>query len=505
MMNIMRPLRALLLALITAATASLLPPRATPPPRRAPHPSLSAAGDDAPRGFGGFGGFAVDDLISEFDEEDAAAGAILPSELRAKRNKILLKWSDFVRTAGASGEPAEPLAALRNVSVGFGVLQGGVSWEVCEGQIVGVVGESGCGKSTQLKLLAGELVPSSGAVWRADESGLVAHVPQGVLAELAGEERTLREFVHARAASEEAEAATWRWLGWREEDEEEEAAAEAGRSLYGHDAITRRVCDLSSGQQLRLTLSIALATNPALLLCDEPTNHLDLSGLAWLEGVLNQAVANGIVGAAIAVSHDRAFLETACTHTLDAGGGGATLYTGSYSSYLRAKRTRAEALEQRQEEGEEEGGGEAVLQPAADAKKRPSRFRFRGSGKRRSGGGGEEGADMLVLRDVNVRACGDGSSTASSSLPILLDGVSLSVSRGEVVLLVGPNGAGKSSLMKAAAGYTGAMADADGGGGVRHVAEGVRLFVFAQDAAERLQGGQTAAEALRAAMDDRRC
>ena len=266
---------------------------------------------------------------------------------------------------------------------------------------MGVVGESGCGKSTQLKLLAGELVPSSGAVWRADESGLVAHVPQGVLAELAGEERTLREFVHARAASEEAEAATWRWLGWREEDEEEEAdeaAAEArGRSLYGLDAMTRRVCDLSSGQQLRLTLSIALATNPTLLLCDEPTNHLDLSGLAWLEGVLNQAVGNGIVGAAIAVSHDRAFLETACTHTLDAGGGGATLYTGSYSSYLRAKRTRAEALEQRQEEGEGEGGDEAVLQPAADAKKRPSRFRFRGQASKRSGGGGEEGADMLVL------------------------------------------------------------------------------------------------------------
>jgi hypothetical protein len=208
-----------------------------PPLHRVARPSSrprAIATATAPRGFGGFGGFgSVDQLIDEFEAEDAAAGALLPAELRAKRNRILLKWADFVRTAGAPpGPPAEPLAELRNVSLSFadGCVLEAVSWRVCEGQIVGVVGESGaqrarpprrtvdglpqppqqqhlfgaraqhqharaggddaaysfssagCGKTTQLRMLAGEVSPTDGDVWfsesvAAQGPSAVAHVP----------------------------------------------------------------------------------------------------------------------------------------------------------------------------------------------------------------------------------------------------------------------------------------------------------------------------------------
>jgi ABC-type multidrug transport system fused ATPase/permease subunit len=115
---------------------------------------------EAPRGFG-MGGSSLDELddwVDEMDAEDADDGVQLSSELRAKRNRILNRWADFVRTGAGGGRAKAPtVAALRNVSLGFGEerILYEVSWEVKEGQVVGVVGESGCGKSTQLRLLSG--------------------------------------------------------------------------------------------------------------------------------------------------------------------------------------------------------------------------------------------------------------------------------------------------------------------------------------------------------------
>jgi len=427
-----------------------------------------------PRGFGG-GGAALDNIRDWAEETEAYAGAMLPAELRARRDKILLKWANFVQTAGSRAPPSPPIAALRNVSLRFGdeMVLREVSWELCEGQIIGVVGESGCGKSTQLRLLAEEATPAlatgaaaglataggglaadrarelTGEVWVApDAACALEYVPQGVLASLALERSPLGDYVRkavgksadaadgvmAAAAAEveavAAEEAVWAWLGWinvpiaeasddededegwkeDEEDEDEDededegeeasvvadaamdedeasssstttaafgsvaaftAAAAVGRALFGVDAASRPVNVLSSGQQLRLTLAIALARRPGLLLLDEPTNHLDVDGLLWLEGALQAAVRHRVVASVLAVSHDRAFLEHACTHMIDATGGGGALYRGSYVDFVAAKQRRREALESM------DTASEALRrEPSRNAKKRPSRFRL---------------------------------------------------------------------------------------------------------------------------------
>ena len=209
-----------------------------------------------PRGFGG-GGAALDNIRDWAEETEAYAGAMLPAELRARRDKILLKWANFVQTAGSRAPPSPPIAALRNVSLRFGdeMVLREVSWELCEGQIIGVVGESGCGKSTQLRLLAEEATPVlataaaaglataggglaadrarelTGEVWVApDVACALEYVPQGVLASLALERSLLGDYVRkavgksveaadgALAAAEveavAAEEAVWAWLGW---------------------------------------------------------------------------------------------------------------------------------------------------------------------------------------------------------------------------------------------------------------------------------------------------
>ena len=532
----------------------------------------------APRGFGGFGA-ALDDVdawMDEMDAEDEASGAILSEEVLAKRNKILLKWSNFVRTAGGGTAADIPVAALRNVNLDVAdesVLRL-CSWEACRGQLIGVVGESGCGKSTQLRLLAGEISPSSGEVWHAEGAGeeeeeeeedarrpAIEHVRQTVLADLAQESRPLLQYVRDQLGASEmgegegeaSEAAFFRWIGWEEEEEEEEAdsfdgedvvdvddededdeinddeerlgaeeaalaaAAEArGRAYFGA-AISRPVCDFSSGQQLRIAISMALARRPRLLLCDEPTNHLDVGGLLWLEGALRDAVSSGEVDALVAVSHDRAFLEGACTHILDASGGGANLYAGAYSTYLRTRQIRVEALGQREASaGGAKGAGEggkaeemaAMVQPAANERKAPSRFRFQraASGKKARRGGRSPGTmdsdePMLRIAGADVRAGGQSKGERANvdggEPPVLLRDAHLEVRRGECVVVVGPNGIGKSSLLRAAVGEDRAIA-----AGERTVGEGVAVFSFGQDAAERLSGPQTAAEALRAAWLD---
>ena len=234
-----------------------------------------------------------------------------------------------------------------------------------------------------------------------------------------------------------------------------------------------------------------LARRPRLLLLDEPTNHLDVDAFVWLEAVLRAAVGAGLVGAVVAVSHDRTFLNRACTHTVDATGGGGVLYRGGYNDFLAARGARRSALESLDDESA------LKAEPSRSPKKTPTRFRLASTvdGKATvgaAGGGGvaagkaapaaevapaaaeataaappllwiENGAvrpyatsrtPSVTAATATTAAEAEGAAVEGAAVEggALLESVSLRLHRGECLLVIGPNGVGKSSLLHAAAG-----------------------------------------------------
>ena len=420
------------------------------------------------------------------DEDDELDAGPTSAEIDARRDRMLAKWAEFVQLGGAKEQKAPVLVELRDVTIEFGgraVLKN-ASWAVREGQLVGVLGESGCGKSTQLRVLAGQLEPEAGTIERCD--GLrVSHVAQGAEATLLSCEQTLREFAAHVCVSEDTEGAA---AVAEAEARVLEALRGTDGSGGGDDALLQqRVGTLSPGQRARLCVVAALASSPSLLLLDEPTNHLDLDGLEWLEEQILSAAKQERIGAAVLVSHDREFLEHVCTHTLDASAGEPRLYRGSFTAYLELREQRREALEQlRQEEARA-----AAAEGSPEQRLKPARFRLshtatRGGKKKRSGGGGSggEGGDVVLrLSGAEVRFGGDADGADGTAGAAVLRGTELTLRRGERLLLLGDNGAGKSTLLRAALGIQPLTQ------GSVHVADGVERFYFSQDAAELLAGG----------------
>ena len=473
---------------MAAACCLLVPPPFAPYPRalaakawRAiPAPTSSADAEPepyssvspgAPRGFDpGLAARWAAEQAAEQAEEDAAEGVpqLRRDELLEKRRKVLEGWAAFIQSAGGT-QPgsAHVLAELRDAAVAFGdrTVLCAQSWEVRRGDRIGVLGESGCGKSTQLRLLAGELPPTSGGVWRSD--GLrIALVGQAEVAALRVSRLSLREQLEVDAAADEQrdERVIADTLFDEEEDgeEEEEEEEEGDSDVEGgvSHLMDAPLAELSSGQLARAAVARALSRRPQLLLLDEPTNHLDLDGLLWLERALVHAVDAGVVDALLLVSHERETLDRVCTRTLDASGGGGAMYTGGYSSYAVRRQSRHEALAQ--------VDGETLADAVLPERLRPSRFRL----NRKPGRPEPPGAaPMLSLRGVRV---GFGGAE-------VLRGASLDIRPREAVLLLGENGAGKSTLLRAALGLEAAA-------GAVELDAGARPFYFAQEAAQALGG-----------------
>jgi len=292
--------------LVAALLGSLLlplPQRAPPALTTRRHAPVVAREWKPGQGFGA-AEEQLEEWVDEDDTDDAAIG-LTAEEMDGKRDRLLEKWADFVQLGGVKEQQAPVLVELRDVTVSYGGrdVLANASWAVREGQVVGVLGESGCGKSTQLRLLAGELTPHEGQIRRSD--GLrVGYVPQGAEATLKGSTLTVREFAHALGGAESEPAGAESAAA--ESAAAESAAAEAleareartlralaGASLPDSTLLEQRVGTLSNGQRARLATLAALAASPQLLLLDEPTNHLDLAGLEWLEQTLLGATAAG--------------------------------------------------------------------------------------------------------------------------------------------------------------------------------------------------------------------
>ncbi|MBN9115140.1 MAG: ATP-binding cassette domain-containing protein, partial [Pandoraea sp.] len=231
---------------------------------------------------------------------------------------------------------AKPL--FENISVKFG-----------GGNRYGLIGANGCGKSTFMKILGGDLEPSGGNVMlepnvrlgklkqdqfayeemRVLDVVMMGHTEMWAAmserdAIYANPEATDDDYMHAA----ELEAKFAEYDGYT-------AEARAGELLLGVGIPTDQhqgpMSNVAPGWKLRVLLAQALFSNPDVLLLDEPTNNLDINTIRWLEDVLNERNSTMII-----ISHDRHFLNAVCTHMADMDYGTLKIYPGNYDDYMLA-------------------------------------------------------------------------------------------------------------------------------------------------------------------------
>src|SRR3954447_10136658 len=242
------------------------------------------------------------------------------------------------------------MISVSNVSMRYGakVLFEEVSTAFTPGKRYGLTGPNGAGKSTFMKLLSGEMDPQKGAVVRPRKGGVLsqdqfafdAHTALDTV--IMGNKRLWaamqeRDAIYAKHDMTDEQGMRLAELeGVVGEEDGYSAESEAAILLEGLDIPeelhTRKMGELQGGQKVRILLAQALFGHPQALLLDEPTNHLDLDSIHWLQGFLN--VYDGVV---IAISHDRHFLNSICTHIADIDYQTIITYTGTYDDMVVAK------------------------------------------------------------------------------------------------------------------------------------------------------------------------
>ena len=353
-----------------------------------------------------------------------------------------------------------------------------VSWEIRNGERIGLVGVNGAGKSTQLKIIAGlEEATDGSLISEGDPS--IAYLKQEFDVDLS---RTVREelFVAFKEASDllhsqklvqenmESELAS-KDLDYLDLLIKELSVIQSKfESINGYDLESkvekllptigfnqneadRLVGDFSGGWQMRIALGKILLQSPDLLLLDEPTNHLDLETIEWLENyLLNQKVAMVIV------SHDRSFLDKVCTRIVNTERGQSKSYLGNYTSYLQQRdfelestkvayekqqkdiqvqkayieRFRASATRSTQAKSREKLLDKVEKIEAPENNLKGPNFKFLEAPR--------AGRDILNIKDL----------THSYEDNILFLGAFLELEPGERIAFLGPNGSGKSTLLR---------------------------------------------------------
>lgn len=344
-----------------------------------------------------------------------------------------------------------------------------VSIKFTPGNCYGVIGANGAGKSTFLKLLAGDIEPTKGSIditpgerlavlkqnhYEFDDCEVLKTVIMGHkrLVEIMDE----KDAIYAKPDFSDEDGIRVSELecefaeldGW-------EAEPEAARLLNGlgisEELHTQKMADLSGKEKVRVLLAQALFGNPDILLLDEPTNHLDIESINWLEDFL----AN-FENTVIVVSHDRHFLNQVCTHIADVDFEGIQLYVGNYDFWLESSQLALQLAKDANKKKEEKMKDlQAFIQRfsanASKSKQATSRKKL---------------LEKITLDDIKPstrrypyiafkpeREAGNQLLQVDGLTKVIdgekvLDNVSFFVNKGDKIAFVGPDGLAKTTLFK---------------------------------------------------------
>ncbi len=370
------------------------------------------------------------------------------------------------------------LISIQDIQKSFGtheVLRG-VSFSLQKGEKMGLVGVNGCGKTTLMRIITGEVEPDGGLIHKNRDLriGYLAQIDDIALTDtvwgallrvfepVIAMEKRLHELEKQMEENIDPDAAlrlTNDYQRLLERFNEAEGYAYEGEMLGVLNGLglkpemhQRLVGTLSGGERTRLSLAKLLLQKPDIILMDEPTNHLDLEAIEWLQDYLTE-----YKGSLLLISHDRYFLDHVCTSMGEILGGRMIKFTGNYTEYMRKRtaefETRMKAYNLQQKEIEREKAiieryrsfnREKSIRAAESRQKRLDKIerlekpveenhvRFSFDVRRRSG---EEAMEVKGLSKTF-----DGQT--------VFENVNFKLRTGDRVALIGPNGVGKSTLFK---------------------------------------------------------
>lgn len=432
------------------------------------------------------------DVVNEFEEASkefsqftAAGRRETKKSRRGERNAVEGRLTDPKRANFGSGGEKFTSVRFEDVTVTFRntTVLNGVTWGVRTGERVGLIGENGCGKTTQLRMIAGLMQPSSGEVVRSSVRTKASFLRQEFVDEL-DPRRTLREEFAAAFVEESKLLAEYaqcekditaagdnleklevllnRLEELRQKCDEKDAwnlESRIDKVMPGlgftEDDNYKLVAAFSGGWKVRIGLGKVLLQDPDLLLLDEPSNHLDNEAVEWLEKFLQASNLPMVV-----VSHDREFLDRVCTKIVEIEGGEAFEYPGNYSTFVNLRKEQRKAWEAAYERQQKfikeqenyikrnrrsparasqvksrekmlkrlEKTGQLVRSPPKRGK--PLVFRFPHAPR--------SGRDCIIVDEV----------THGYEGKPLFNHASVAIERGDRIALIGPNGSGKSTLLR---------------------------------------------------------